>query len=167
MNEATELILHDADRMELVEGQARFRAPRSKSLQVDWKDPWTGKLPCLMTLTCPQKSEFQCEVRDTQSQCWSLSQRATELEMPVFRCLIGPGETVVVRDDQDIQRASPNLEQATLWRLSLLAIIPSNDQKLRRRLEPMLISIGSTKIGFMKERQSQSLGPAGAIPLLA
>lgn len=87
--------------------------------------------------------------------------------MSVFRCLIGPGETVVVKDDQDVQRGSPNLEQATLWQLSLLAIIPSNDQELRRRLEPMLISIGSTKIGFMNERQSQRLGPAAAIPLLA
>ena len=167
MNEAAELILHDADRMELVEGQAWFRAPQSKSLQVDLKDPGNGKLPSLMTLTCPQKSEFQCEVRDTQSQCWSFSQSTTELEMSVFRCPVGPGETVVVKEDQDVERANPNLEQATLWQLPLLAITPSNDQELRRRLEPMLISIGSTKLGFMNERQIQSLGPAGAIPLLA
>ena len=87
--------------------------------------------------------------------------------MSVFRCPVGPGETVVVKEDQDVERANPNLEQATLWQLPLLAITPSNDQELRRRLEPMLISIGSTKLGFMNERQIQSLGPAGAIPLLA
>ncbi|MGI9472225.1 MAG: anti-sigma factor family protein [Rubripirellula sp.] len=167
MNSAAELILHEANRMEVVEGQVWCRAPQRKPFHVDILDPFSGSMPALMTMTCPEDSEYQWTVSASQSECQSLSKAQAEIGGPDFRCPVGPGESVVVKGDQQVERRNLNATRATLWQLPLLAVTPTSKDELRRRLEPILIGIGSTKVGYLTEQQIRRLGPSGAIPLLA
>lgn len=172
LDQQTELILHSADRVEVVKGQVWCRTSDSRPLQVDtsapFKEPGNPQAALPFSMTCPSDSEFQWNVGEDLSVCQSLSaEQQTDWQFPDFRCPVGPGERVTVDQQNNVQRSDSYVPATKLWQLPLLSINQAVDRELEEIVESMLVNIGRTKAGYMNEAQIRQLGPPGAIPLLA
>lgn len=168
LNQSAELILHQANQVELVVGQLWCLAPSTNSIDVEI--PVSNvETPQLATLACPSSSEFQCVAGNDFASCNSVSPGNANASMTLgaFSCPVAPGETVSVDSNQKIDRTASSDSVSKVWQLPLLALGTSEDQELRSLLTHLLAPIGMTKARHLNENQIRQLGPSGAIPLLA
>jgi len=167
LDQTAELVLHAPNRVEIVKGQVWSCASDSKTLQVDTSAP-DATTTKLLTMTCPTDSEFQWNVDQDHSACQSLSGGETQWTLTPFQCpSVSPGERVSVDTEHKVSRSREDSPATKIWQLPLLAVGQTVDEELKEIVESLLVRIGTTKAGYLKEEQIRRLGPPGAIPLLA
>ncbi|MCG8648824.1 MAG: anti-sigma factor, partial [Pirellulales bacterium] len=171
VNQDAELIVHEADRVEIVRGQIWCRAPADASISVQTPGEAWGTTQVPMIMLCPSDSEFQLSIEKQQASCSSLAAKTTAWQMGEWTCKVAPGETVVVDHYQNVQRRWDGDGASKVWHLPLLAVdrpdVGQFQGELSSILQPLLVPIGRSKASHMHEQQIRALGPAGAIPLLA
>ncbi len=168
LNEAGEVVLHDAAKIELVKGQAWFRAAEQREINVDFAiHDETSSLAA--TMACPSASEFQCRIGPQVAACDSHSLKNAPAKMMVGsnRYTVSPGESVAIDAKQNVTREPASHSIAKVWQLPLLAVGHPIDRELTAVVGELLAPIGRTKAAHLNEAQIRRLGPEGAIPLLA
>lgn len=167
---SAEVLFVAPSHIQVIEGKLWSRVADQQSLRVDSPPPIKFEKdepgPALFIMTCPSDSEFQLSVTEQESEIQALSQEGGHVEIESFRCSVGGNEKVCIKSNTDISREPVDPLAAKLWQLPLLATDQSHSE-LGGLLESMLIEMGRTKAGFMQEKRIRSLGPRGAIPLLA
>lgn len=168
LNHETELLLHQAAKVELVAGELWCRAPATAEMEIC--APSVRRHPAQLNIyTCPSSAEMQWKtLPDNAMACQDVSNTAVELQLPSMNCTIQPGECVTFSADQSVPEATRfDPVQATGWQLPLLVLRPPQDSELRDRLTRVLALIGRSKASFLYEDQIRALGPNGVAPLLA
>jgi hypothetical protein len=168
LNHETELVLHRAEKVELVTGELWCRAPATTEMEIC--APSAPRQPPLTNVfTCPSSAEMQWKALPNNAMsCQDVANAAVELQLPSMNCTIQPGECVTFSAGQPIPEPTQfNPVVATGWQLPLLVLRPPQDSELRDRLTGMLALIGRSKASFLYENQIRGLGPSGVVPLLA
>jgi hypothetical protein len=168
LNHETELVLHRAEKVELVAGELWCRAPATAEMEIC--APSAPRQPALTNVfTCPSSAEMQWKaLPNNVLSCQDVATTPVELQLPSMNCTIQPGECVTFSAGQPVPEASRfNPVEATGWQLPLLVLRPPQDSELRSRLTSVLALIGRSKASFLYEDQIRGLGPSGVVPLLA
>lgn len=168
LNHETELVLHRAEKVELVAGELWCRAPATAEMEICAPSaPATQSLTNVFT--CPSSAEMQWKALPNNAMsCQDVASTAVELQLPSMNCTIQPGECVTFSAGQPIPEPTQfNRVVATGWQLPLLVLRPPQDSELRDRLTSVLALIGRSKASFLYENQIRRLGPSGVVPLLA
>ncbi|MCO8121798.1 anti-sigma factor [Stieleria sp. TO1_6] len=168
LNESGEMVLHDAQKVELVSGQLWCLAPQTTSIDVDLPVKVNSAVP-LAVMACPSSSEFQCVSTAGVRSCDSVSPTNPpgQLLIGTTTYSVDPGETVSIDDDQNVDRRSDPQLIDKVWQLPLLAIGTEADPELVDSITRLLAPIGRTKAMHLNEQQIRRLGPHGATALLA
>ncbi|MCA9140513.1 MAG: HEAT repeat domain-containing protein, partial [Planctomycetales bacterium] len=168
LNEAGEVVIRDSKEIELVRGQLWCLASDQSGIEIDVA-VGGAKPPSIASFTCPSESEFQCDAEQSFASCDSVSLQNSQTEMSFGSdvCVIRPGETVSIDGNKQVQLKPSANAETKVWQLPLLAIGNPLDDELRSSLNRLLAPIGMTKARHLNEMQIRSLGPRGAIPLLA
>ncbi|MDB5348685.1 MAG: hypothetical protein JWP89_7062 [Schlesneria sp.] len=168
LNHETELVLHRAEKVELVAGELWCRAPATTEMEIC--APSVPRQPALTNVfTCPSSAEMQWKaLPNNVLSCQDVANTAVELQSPSMNCTIQPGECITFSAGQPIPEPTQfNPVIATGWQLPLLVLRPPQDSELRDRLTSVLALIGRSKASFLYENQIRGLGPSGVVPLLA
>ncbi|QEF98673.1 hypothetical protein Mal15_27280 [Stieleria maiorica] len=167
LNKAGEVILHDAAKIELVEGQAWFRAAEQCEINVNFAIHDEAS-SIAATMACPSGSEFQCRIEFASASCASpsLTNAPTQMTVGANGYDVSPGESISIDTKQNVKREPASHSVAKVWQLPLLAIGPPIDRELTAVINELLAPIGRTKARHLNETQIRRLGPEGAIPLL-
>lgn len=167
VNESAEIVVHNSDQVELLKGKLWCLAPKDSAIDV--RIPvQDGPLPKIATMTCPRDAEIQCVAGESFAACDSVSKQnpPAQLAIGTFTCPIGPGETVSIDAQQNVDRkVDPSATK--VWQLPLLATGHSIDDELLLSISGLLAPVGMTKARHLNETQIRRLGPNGALPLLA
>ncbi len=169
LNESAEVILAKPNQVELIAGQMWYLGEESTQIDVKWQEAGVNS-STMMTFQCPSDTEIQCRTLGQTISCSSLSPSNAEATMIVGSqsCSVSAGETLSIDGANNISRNRENVPlQAKIWQLPLLAIEAVNDRELIGLLDRVLAPIGMSKATHWNEEQIRSLGPSGAIPLLA
>ncbi len=169
LNESAEVVLSKPNHVELVTGQMWYLGEESTQIDVKWLEGGVNS-PTMMTFQCPSDTEIQCRTAGQTISCSSLSPSNAEATMIVGlqSCSVSAGETLSIDGASNISRSRDNVPlHAKIWQLPLLAIEAVNDSELIVLLDRILAPIGMSKATHWNEEQIRSLGPSGAIPLLA
>ncbi len=168
LNHETDLVLHRAEKVELVTGELWCRAPATAEMEIC--APSAPRQPTMTNVfTCPSSAEMQWKALPNNAMsCQDVANTAIELQLPSMNCTIQPGECVTFSAGQPIPEPTQfNPVEATGWQLPLLVLRPAQDSELRDRLTSVLALIGRSKASFLYEDQIRGLGPSGVVPLLA
>ncbi len=167
VDEQAELILHARDRVEVVKGKVWCQASADQPLKIETAAGAIGATSQPWSMTCPSSSEFQVTVNDKEAVLQSMADQLAQWNIGSYSCPVGPGETVAIDPQHNIQRSSQPGAASKAWQLPLLAIDNQGQSELSSVLQPLLAPIGRTKAMHLHEQQIRSLGPPGAVPLLA
>ena len=174
LNQETELVVHKADRIELVSGELWCSTAAGPTLTILVPESKQGTesnsaAQPLHSFACAANTATQWAVTERETQCLGVSDSPAELALPgKMSCSIEPGQTLSVRkDSHPVATGHEDRLLAMGWQLPLLVIRRPDDPELQSRLQSLLAMIGQTKMSSMYESQIHSLGPAGTIPLIA
>ena len=184
LNQETELIIHQAEQIQLVTGELWCSTPASSPFTIlvpgsrqNIESSPTAK--GLQQFQCQSNSETQWSVKDQGTKCFGVSDTITELTRTestntgvktpiVVSCSVEPGQSMwVVNEDAPVASGSEDRLLATGWQLPLLANRQPDDPELQDHLQSLLARIGHTKMSSMYDSKIRSLGPPGTIPLIA
>jgi hypothetical protein len=168
LNHETELVLHRAEKVELVAGELWCRAPATAEMEI-CAPPAPRQPTPTNVFTCPSSTEMQWKALPNNAiSCQDVAATAVELQSPSMNCTIQPGECVTFSAGHPVPEATRfNPVEVTGWQLPLLVLRPPQDSELRDRLTSVLALIGRSKASFLYEDQIRGLGPSGVVPLLA
>jgi hypothetical protein len=165
LNQKSELVVHEPERIELVSGELWCKAPTSTPLTIS-----SEKAPAKNQFACPEKSETQWQaLPDRELCCTAVSSDPVEIAMAnSASCTINPGEMRSFDPDTNpSELRHADLLVASGWQLPLLILKKPDDPELLQRLTRLLAAVGETKMSYFYEDQIRQLGPAGTLPLLA
>ena len=168
LNHDTEVVLHQAEQVELVTGQFWCRAPNRVGLEVTCSDAKQIP-PAAFTFGCSSNSETQwSSTPDQDVRCLVVSDVPVQLKPPRAIRTVEPGEVLTFTSGKiDSELHHSDVLHETSWQLPLLLQRSPQDNELRSRLLRLLAVIGKTKMSYFYEDQIRQLGPAGSVPLLA
>lgn len=170
LNQDSELVVHQPDDLELIRGEfwcqagndeLKIRAPRPAA-----PTTYPNKLHLFV---CPPASSAQCWLEDQTLRCGAVSDIKLTLQLPdLSQSTLEAGQWVAMTTDPTaIERGHFDPIQAAAWQLPLLVQRPAEDSELQRLLMTMLAQLGQSKMQHLYETQIRSLGPTGAVPLVA
>lgn len=168
LNCETELVLHRAEKVELVAGELWCRAPATTELEICGSSarPQTANINVFM---CPSATEMQWKALPNHTlSCQDVAKTPVELQSPLASCTLEPGQSVTFAEGKPVSEATHiSPLDATSWQLPLLVLRSPQDSELRSHLTNLLAMIGETKASYLYESQIRELGPAGVVPLIA
>lgn len=167
LNHETELVLHRAEKVELISGELWCRASSHSDLTVC--GAVGAELQTINSFTCPSSTEVQWKaLPGNMFSCQDVASKPVEIKTDLANCVIEPGESLTFAAGQPVGGASSQASplQATSWQLPLLVLRNPLDDELQARLRDMLALIGETKASYLYEDQIRQLGQAGAAPLI-
>ncbi|MDP1561295.1 MAG: hypothetical protein Q8M16_07850 [Pirellulaceae bacterium] len=172
LNQDSELVVHRPNDVELIRGEfwcqagtneLKIRAPQPA-------EPTTNRdVPQLFV--CPQESSTQCWLEQQTLRCGAVSNKELTLQLPdLSHCTLEAGQWVAMAmttGPTAIERGQFDPVHAAAWQLPLLVQRPAEDSELQSLLSTMLGQLGQSKMQHLYETQIRSLGPTGAVPLVA
>lgn len=184
MNQQTELIIHQAEQVQLVTGELWCCTAASSQFTIlvpvgRQNMESTSTTQGLQQFQCPSNSETQWSVQEQGTKCIGVSDTTTELtrtestrtdmKTPLtVSCSVEPGQSLwVVNENAPVASGREDRLLATGWQLPLLAIRQPDDPDLQDHLQSLLARIGQTKMSSLYDSQIRGLGPSGTIPLIA
>ncbi|MDA1231503.1 MAG: hypothetical protein O2856_12070 [Planctomycetota bacterium] len=184
LNQQTELIVHNAEQIQLVTGELWCSTAASSQFTIlvpggrqnmETSPTATG----LQQFQCPSNSETQWSVQEQGTKCVGVSDTMTELTRTglnrtdlktpsIFSCPVEPGQSwLVMNENTPVATGREDRLLAIGWQLPLLATRQPDDPELQNHLQSLLARIGQTKMSSLYDSQIRRLGPPGTIPLIA
>ena len=166
INTESEIVIRQADQVELVRGQMWVRSSDHCEFTVALAEE---RLPLAAPrlFTCPSNSEIQWMAQDDKVVCASTCPDPVSVQSEQWVCTVRPGESFELTEQTPtaMRAAVPETKS---WQIPLLHLRGAAvESELHDLIVGVLEKIGMTKASYFHESQIKALGPRGADPLLA